>query len=64
MVDELIVESIKLSIGKIIVFWNDLGYRFEGRILDVSNEYMKYYDSHKNKERFVRLSDVKEAELK
>lgn len=64
MVDELIVESLKLSIGKQIVFWNLIGYRFEGRILAVSNSILKYFDVHKNQERLFSLSDIKECELK
>lgn len=64
MVDELIVESMKLSIGQIIVFWNFTGYRFEGKVLAVSEQFLKYYDTHKNQERLMRLDDIKEAELR
>jgi len=63
MVDELVLESIKISIGKIIVFWTELGYRYEGRIIAVSNEYLKYFDTHKQQERFIKLVEIKEAEL-
>ena len=64
MVDELIVESINYSIGKIIIFWDLAGRRFEGKVLATSEEFMKYFDLHRNCERFVKFSDIREAEIK
>ena len=64
MVDKLVEESIRISIGKIIVYWDFAGRRFEGKILDCSDEYMKILDTHRGSERFIKLSELKEAELK
>lgn len=63
MVDEMIAESMRLSIGEVIVFWDNADRRFEGKVLAVSDEYLKFFDCFKMKERFVRLSEIKEAEL-
>jgi len=64
MVDGLVVESMKISVGSIIVFWDIAGRRYEGKILDVSNEFLKYFDSHKDCERFIKLNLISEAEMK
>jgi len=64
MVDKLVEESIKISIGKIIIYWDFEGRRFEGKILDCSDEYMKILDTHRGSERFIKLSELREAELK
>lgn len=64
MVDSLVVESIKISIGKIIIFWDFENRRYEGKVLACSDEYLKFYDKHKSCERFVKLSELKEAQLR
>lgn len=64
MVDNLIVESLKISIGKTIVFWNKLGMRFEGEVIDVSDGYLKFLDDRKHYTRLFQLEDIKEMELR
>ena len=59
----MIVESLKNSIGKSVIFFNDNGFRFEGKILDVSGEFLRYYDTHKGQERFVRIESIREIEV-
>lgn len=63
MVDLLVVDCIKDSIGSSIVFWDNLNLRHEGKILACSDEYLKYYDIHKEKEKFVKLENIMECEL-
>lgn len=63
MVVGLIVESLKQSVGLKIVFWNNQGLRFEGKILACDDSYLKFYDTHSSKERFIKLEEMKEAEL-
>ena len=64
MADELVLESIKISIGKTIIFWTERGYRYEGKILDCSDLYLKYFDTHKNETRLVSLENLRECELR
>ena len=62
--DLLIIDSLKVSIGLNIIFFTNSGLRFEGKILACSDEYLKYFDLHRQTERFVKLSELREAELK
>jgi hypothetical protein len=64
MVDSMIVESIKISLGQIIIFWDNDDRRYEGKILGCSDDYLKFLDSHKNSIRFIKISQIKEAELR
>jgi len=61
--ENLLVAELMNDIGKTIVFWKN-NLRFEGKILAVVDEtFLKYYDTHKDKERFVRLSELNEWEV-
>ncbi len=58
----MIVECLKNSIGKIIVFY--IGERrFEGKILDCDDAYLKYYDTHKDREAYKKLTEISEWEV-
>ncbi len=51
------------SVGKNIVFWvNHL--RFEGKLLSCDEIFIKYFDSRKLRERFVRISEIENLEVK
>lgn len=63
MVSDLVIESIKLSIGQTIIFYTDLGYRYEGIVLGCDGEFLKYQD-RKTGVRLIKISQIREAELK
>jgi hypothetical protein len=55
--DDLLTNEITRNIGKNIIFWiNNL--RFEGKILNCDKTFLKYYDKHKGKERYVKIADL------
>ncbi len=64
MIDSLILENLKISIGKIIVFYDTLGKRYEGKILAVSEDYIQFYDTFKDNQKFFRLERISEVEIK
>lgn len=58
----LIVDCLKNSIGKVIIFF--IGERrFEGKILESDNLYLKYYDIKKEREAYKKLSEISEWEI-
>ena len=57
------IEGLKDCVNKIIIFYV-CKLRFEGKVLDVDITWLKYYDSHKFKIRYVRLSEIEEWEVK
>ncbi len=59
----MMIKDIKENVGKVIIFWLE-NLRFEGKIIDCDNNYMKYFDSYKNKERYVRIEDIGSLEVK
>lgn len=63
MVADMMIRDIKENVGNNIIFWLQ-GLRFEGKILDCDNIYMKYFDSFKNKERYVKIEDIGSLEVK
>jgi hypothetical protein len=44
--------------------WDNAGRRNEGKILACSDEYLKLYDTHKFSERFIKLVDIRECQIK
>lgn len=63
MVDKLVIEELQNSIGNYIVFWDFIGRRYEGKILAVSEDYLKFYDTHHDNEKFFRLDRIMEVEI-
>lgn len=63
MIDNMIFEELKNSLGKTIVFWNFKGLRHEGKLLDVSEDYLKFFDIHKDVIRFCKLENILEVEI-
>ena len=57
----LSVELIE-NVGNTVVFWISR-LRFEGKILAVDDNFLKYYDTHKNRERFVKISEIENMEI-
>ena len=58
----MIVDCIKNSIDQKIIFY--IGkLRFEGKILDSDGEYLKYYDTHKDKISYKKLVEISEWEV-
>ena len=64
VISELVRESIKQSIGINIIFFLNNGFRFEGKVLECDDTYLKYFDSKKNCIRLQKLEEIQEAELK
>ena len=64
VISELFKESIKQSTGLHILFFLDNGYRFEGKVLGSDDQYLKYYDAKRGATRFVRFTEIAEAEIK
>ncbi len=60
---EMVAEKLIDSIGKIIIYFNCDNLRFEGKILKVDNIWLKYYDTRKDKPRFIKLVDIHEFEV-
>ena len=58
------IDELNNSVGQILIYFNHLGMRFEGKILALDDEYLKYFDTHKDKQKFVRLDEIKEFEVK
>lgn len=63
MVDKLVVEFLKRSLGKNIVFWNHVGFRFQGNLLLCDDEFLVYHDFHKDDERLFKLSEIREVTI-
>jgi hypothetical protein len=64
VVSDLVKESLRLSIGKKIIFFLEKGnFRFEGIVLGCDDEYLKIHDTKKDFDKFIRISEIKEAEL-
>lgn len=63
MVSELIKESLKLSTGKVVLVFLNNGFRFEGKILGCDEDFLKIRDFKRDSEKFIRLSEVVEAEV-
>ncbi len=62
MVSSMLSVELKNSIGKnIILFAHSL--RFEGKILDCDGSFIKYFDKHKDKIRYIKLSQIEEWEV-
>jgi hypothetical protein len=58
----MLVAELMENVGSKIVFWRN-NLRFEGKILEVDSEYLKYYDTHKDKERFIRIEYIENMEI-
>lgn len=63
MVAEILIKEITNNIGNIIIFWVQ-HLRFEGKVLDCDDVFLKYYDSRKEKIRYVRIEDINSMEVK
>jgi len=64
MVSELIRESLKISIGKNVLVFLSNGFRFEGKVLACDDEFLQIFDLKRNAEKFIRLTEIQECELK
>ncbi len=63
MAVEILSKELINNIGNIIIFWvNHL--RFEGKIIDCDESFLKYYDVRKEKVRYVRIEDINSMEVK
>lgn len=63
MVAEILTKELINNIGNIIIIWiNNL--RFEGKVLDCDDVFLKYYDVRKEKIRYVRIEDINSMEVK
>lgn len=56
-------ESLRTSIGSIVVIFCENGFHFEGKILDCDDDFLKIYDTRKNYEKFIKFDDIKEANV-
>lgn len=64
MVSELIKESLSTSIGKVVLVFLKNGFRFEGKVLGCDEEFLKIYDFKRRSEKFIKINDISEAEVK
>ena len=62
MVSEMLVNELKENVGNMILFFVET-YRFEGKILDVDDSYLKYFDTRKDKIRYVKIAGIGEWEV-
>ena len=62
MVSGMLLVDLKRSINKNIVLYVH-GLRFEGKVLDCDENFVKYWDKHKDKTRYIRLSSIDEWEV-
>ena len=61
--ENMLVVELQKNVGCEIVFWlNNL--RFEGKNLGCDGTFLKYYDSRKLIERFVRVSEIENCEVR
>ena len=63
--NELIKNELEKNLGRIVlVFLKDSGFRFEGKILNVDEEFLKIYDIKSESERFIALDSIGNLEVK
>ena len=62
MVSELLINEVKNSIGKGVIFFIK-DFRFEGKIIDVDDEFLKYYDNRKFKPCLKKFCEISELEV-
>lgn len=58
----MLFDCLKNSLNEKIIFF--IGkFRFEGKILDCDNTYLKYFDTHKSKILYKKLLEITEWEI-
>jgi len=63
--NELIKNELEKNLGRIVlVFLKGSGFRFEGKILNVDEEFLKIYDIKSESERFIALDSIGNLEVK
>ncbi len=60
--ENMLVAELQKNVGNVIAFWIQK-LRFEGKVIEVDNTFLKYFDSFKNKERFVKISQIENMEI-
>lgn len=63
VLSELVVESLKSSVGLVIGFYLDNGYYFEGEVLGCDGQFLKYKD-RKTGIKILSLEKIKEVSIK
>lgn len=63
MVSDLIRESIKQSIGLLIVFHTTKGFHYEGKVLGCDDQFLKYNDRVQGV-KIISLDEIREVQLK
>lgn len=64
MVSEVIVSRLKVSIGKTVdIFQKSTGWKYTGKILACDDEFLIILDFKKNYEKYIELSDLREANV-
>lgn len=63
-VSELIISSLKVSIGMNIRFWTLNNFYYEGKLLGCDGTYIKFMDTKRCCIRITDLAEIKEIELK
>ena len=63
MVSDLVVDSLKENIGRVVGIYNNFDRYFEGIILDCDGQYLKFND-RKTGVRLLAVSEIKEVMMK
>ncbi|MDO8517244.1 MAG: hypothetical protein Q7S33_03905 [Nanoarchaeota archaeon] len=64
MVSELLINKLKGSIDKEALIFLVNNFRFECKIINCDDEFIEIYDLKKFKNKFIRISEISEAEIK
>jgi len=61
---ELMNEKLKSYVGKKVLIFLINSFRYEGKIIDCDDEYVEILDIKTASIKFIRLTDIKELELR
>jgi len=59
----LLIERLKVLDKPHVVFWHR-GFRFEGIVISVDDEFLELYDDQRNYRKFLKVSDIQDLEVK
>lgn len=61
---ELIKKEISLSIGREVLIFLKNGFRFEGLIVDCDKEFIHIKDAKKGSDKFAKIDEISEIEIR
>jgi len=56
--DSLLVKELKSKIGKDVVIFNKINFKFFAKIIEVDNFSVKFFDKKQNKNRVMAISQI------